>query len=110
MKRQVCYGDFIKSFTKLADVPVPTCNDWRGRQMYNQLRYMTIQGIAVAADPSLSCQQINKLVGEVVQSWAWEGRQLGRIELIRDGQWVHVCSYEQPFIQVIPCEITKNRD
>jgi len=75
--------------------------------MYSQLRYLTIQGIAVAADASLSCHQINKFVGEVVQSWAWEGRQLGRIELIRDGQRIHVCSYEQPSIQVVSCEITK---
>ncbi len=76
--------------------------------MYNHLQRVTIQGIPVETDPSLSREQINKLVCEVVQSWTWEGRQLGRIELIRDGHLVHVCSYEQPSIQIVPCEIIKN--
>lgn len=74
--------------------------------MYNHAREITMDGIPVRADPSLSREQINKLVYEVVQSWTWEGKTLGRIELIRDGQWVHICSYEQPFTQLVPIKIT----
>jgi hypothetical protein len=61
-----------------------------------------IHGIPVVADPALSWEKINKIVAELVQTWAWEGRQLGKIELISDGQLVHVYSYEKPSIQFFP--------
>jgi hypothetical protein len=61
-----------------------------------------IDGIPVVADPALPREKINKLVTEVTQSWSWEGRQLGRIELISDGQLIHVCSYEKPSVQIFP--------
>ncbi|MBP2661332.1 MAG: hypothetical protein H6Q69_4364 [Firmicutes bacterium] len=47
-----------------------------------------IHGIPVESDPSLSTEEINKLVCEVIQSWTWEGRKLGKVEIIRDGQWI----------------------
>jgi len=65
-----------------------------------------IHGIPVESDPSLSTEEINKLVCEVIQSWTWEGRKLGKVEIIRDGQWMQVYSYEQPFIQLVPMRAT----
>lgn len=59
-----------------------------------------IHGIPVVADPTLSQKKTNRIVAEVIRSWNWEGRQIGKIELICDGKWVHVCSYEKPSIQI----------
>jgi hypothetical protein len=58
-----------------------------------------IHGIPVVIDPALSWEKINEIVAELVQVWAWEGKQLGKIELISDGQLVQVYSYEKPSIQ-----------
>ncbi len=63
---------------------------------------MLIHGIPVESDPSLSPEEIHKLVCEVIQTWIWEGRKLGKVEIIRDGQWMQVYSYEQPFIKKVP--------
>lgn len=65
-----------------------------------------IHGILVESDSSLSGEEINNLVYEVIQSWTWEGKKLGKIEIIRDGQWMQVRSYEQPFIQLVPMRAT----
>lgn len=67
---------------------------------------ITIAGIPVRADMSLSREEINKLVYEIIQDSTWEGRPLGRIELIRDKQRIHVCSYEQPVTQLVPIKMT----
>jgi len=61
-----------------------------------------IHGIPVVTDPALSREEINRIVYELVQTWAWDGRQLGKIELIRDGQLIHICSYEKPSIKFVP--------
>lgn len=61
-----------------------------------------IRGIPVIADPGIAMNETRKLVLELVQDWAWEGRRLGQIELIRDGQWVHICSYEQTSLSAGP--------
>lgn len=61
-----------------------------------------IHGIPVMADPALSVEKINRIVAELVQTWTWEGKQLGKIELICDGQLVHVYSYEKPSIRSFP--------
>ncbi|MDF2904658.1 MAG: hypothetical protein K0S25_2296 [Bacillus sp. (in: firmicutes)] len=37
-----------------------------------------IHGIPVLADSTLSREKINKLVSDLVQTWKWEGRQLGK--------------------------------
>ncbi|WP_371371051.1 hypothetical protein [Sporomusa aerivorans] len=63
---------------------------------------ITVSGIPVRADMSLSREEINKLVYEIIQDFAWEGRLLGRIELIRDKHRIHVCSYEPPITQLVP--------
>lgn len=63
--------------------------------------YSTVQGIPVVADPSLSWQEVKEIADELIQTWLWEGKQLGRIELISDGQWVHVCSYEKPSVRLV---------
>lgn len=64
----------------------------------------TIQGIPVMVDPPLSLTQINTIVTEIIQDWAWEGRNLEKIELISDGQLLHICSYEKPSVKRIPLE------
>lgn len=69
-------------------------------------REITIADITVRADISFSLEEINKLVYEIIQDSAWEGRTLGRIELIRDKQWIHVCSYEQPVTQLVALKMT----
>lgn len=61
-----------------------------------------IHGVPVAADPSLPREKINALALDVIQSWNWECRELGRIELVRDAQSIHVCVYEKPSIRRIP--------
>ena len=61
-----------------------------------------IQGIPVMADSALSWEEINKIVAEIIQDWAWEGRNLGKIELLSDGQLVHICSYEKPSVKLMP--------
>lgn len=73
--------------------------------MYCHLNDLTIAGIPVGADPSLSLEEIKQLVYDIVQAWAWEGRQLGKVELIRAGQWVHICSYEKPVTQLVPVKL-----
>ena len=61
-----------------------------------------IQDIPVMVDPTLSWEEINKIVTEIIQDWAWEGRTLGKIELLSDGQLVHICSYEKPSVKLVP--------
>lgn len=61
-----------------------------------------IHGVPVTADPALTWKEINAIVTELIRAWTWEGRNLGKIELISDGQLVHVCSYEKPAIQLLP--------
>ena len=69
-----------------------------------------IHGIPVVADPVLSRKEINKLVSDIIQTWAWEGRQLGKIELISDGQLIHICSYEKPLIKLVPLRSNISRE
>lgn len=61
-----------------------------------------VRGVPVAADPALPREKINALALDVIQSWNWECRELGRIELIRDAQSIHVFAYEKPLIRRIP--------
>ncbi|SDE13728.1 hypothetical protein [Sporomusa acidovorans] len=64
-----------------------------------------IQGIPVMADPALSRKKINQLVCDIIKTWKWEGKELGKIELIYDGQLIHVISYEKPVVQLVPLQI-----
>jgi hypothetical protein len=61
-----------------------------------------IQGILTAADESLSWEEINKIVYECIQTLAWEGRRLGKIELISDGQLVHIITYDNLSDTAVP--------
>jgi len=60
------------------------------------------------ADPVLPKEEINELISDFIQTWAWEGRQLGKVELISEGQLLHVCSYEKPSIRSVPLKSNKN--
>lgn len=64
-------------------------------------RCISINSISVEASQSLSQKEVTMLFNEIVRSWNWEGKKLGRLELIRDGQWVHVYSYEKPSIKIV---------
>lgn len=64
--------------------------------------HVTIQGIPVIVDPSIPWSKIKAIVTEVIQDWAWEGRNLERIELVSDGQLLHICTYERPSVKLIP--------
>lgn len=70
--------------------------------------YTVIHGIPVMADPALPKEEINELISDLIQTWAWEGRQLGKVELVSDGQLIHVCSYEKPSIQYVPLKRNKS--
>ncbi|MBP2627711.1 MAG: hypothetical protein H6Q68_2422 [Firmicutes bacterium] len=61
-----------------------------------------INGIPVTTDPALSQEETIRIVSKLIKDWSWEGKQLGKVELIRDGAWIHICSYEQPCIQIVP--------
>ena len=65
-------------------------------------RLQIIQGIPVEIDLSLPQEAVNQLVGDVFLSWQWEGRRLGKIELIKVEDGVNVCAYEQPCVQFVP--------
>ncbi|MCM0759783.1 hypothetical protein M7775_14580 [Sporomusa sphaeroides DSM 2875] len=71
------------------------------------IRRIIIDNIPVEASPSLSRAEITKLLQEINRDWNWEGRQLGRVELIRDVQCVHIHAYEKPSIQIIPIKSYK---
>lgn len=63
-----------------------------------------IQGVPVHADPTLSPADIRKIAIDLIQSWAWEGRPLGKIEIIYDKKKIHIITYEKPSTKVIPLE------
>jgi len=66
-----------------------------------------IQGIPIHADSALSLADIRKIVIELIQSWTWEGRPLGRIELIYDKKQIHIVTYEKPSVKVISWNINE---
>jgi hypothetical protein len=68
-----------------------------------------IQGIPVTADSSLSQEQINQLVSELKQTWTWEGRQVGRIEIICAGPMIHLLAYDPPVFQCIPLKHSESK-
>lgn len=70
--------------------------------MQTAMRHFLIDNIPVEASPSLSHEEITALLHDISRSWIWEGRQLGRVEFFRQGQWVHVCMYEKPSTLLIP--------
>ena len=70
-----------------------------GDEMDTILR--TIQDIPVEADQTLSEAAVNTLVHEVILSWKWDGRCLGRIELARQADGVCVYAYEKPQVEFV---------
>lgn len=70
--------------------------------------YVIIHGIPVMANPALPREEIKELISDLIQTWAWEGKQLGKVELVSDGQLIHVCPYEKPSIQYVPLKSNKS--
>lgn len=52
-----------------------------------------IQSIPVVADPVLPRNKIKQLIYELIQTWKWEGKELGKIELICEEQLIYVIFY-----------------
>jgi len=69
-----------------------------------------IQGVPVFADPSISPEDIRKIAIDLIQSWAWEGRRLGKIELISDKNRIHAFTYEKSSGTLISCENNNNEE
>lgn len=63
--------------------------------------YTVIQGIPVIADPLLSQEDISAFVSQYMRICEWEGRQIGKIELISDGQLIHVCTCDRESTSLI---------
>lgn len=68
---------------------------------------MFIHDIPIAFDPSLSWEEIREIAEELIHTWNWEGRKLGRIDFSRDGPWIRVYSYETPFLSLFPTKPVK---
>lgn len=81
----------------LEKYPIVKIKKERGKTMNT-----VIQGIAVTADLEMPHEETVRIVSNVIKEWDWDGKKLGKIELIRDGAWIRICSYEQPSIQILP--------
>lgn len=67
-----------------------------------------IHGIPVIANQALPREKINAIISDLIQTWTWEGRQLGKVELVSDGHLIHVCAYEKPSIQYVSLKSNKS--
>jgi hypothetical protein len=65
------------------------------------VRTTIIQGIPVATDSVLSQKHVKRLVTELKQTLAWEGRKVDRIEIRHDGQLIELLAYEKTALQVV---------
>lgn len=61
-----------------------------------------LPNIPITFGSDLSREEISKIAEELVETWNWEGRQLGRIDFIRDGPRIRVYLYPPPCLQLIP--------
>lgn len=66
-----------------------------------------IHGIPATCDPLLSWDEIREIAEEVIHTWSWEGRKLGRIDFMRDSPWIRVYAYEAPCLTLVPSKLTK---
>jgi hypothetical protein len=64
--------------------------------------YRKIHGIPIVADQSISWEDIIGSVYDIIQTWAWEGRGLGKIECVREGKLIHIRAFETPTTTTIP--------
>lgn len=56
----------------------------------------SLPNIPITFGSDLSREEISKIAEELVHAWNWEGRELGRIDFIRDGPWIRVYLYPLP--------------
>lgn len=69
--------------------------------------YTIIHGVPIMTAPALPKEEINEIISDLIQTWAWEGRQPGKVELVSDGQLITICSYEKPSIRSVPLKSNK---
>lgn len=63
-----------------------------------------IQGVKIAADPALPPEKVYELAVDIIRTWQWEGRRLGRIELHMNGPIIRAFAFEKPFQLTIPAK------
>ncbi|MBP2628709.1 MAG: hypothetical protein H6Q68_3420 [Firmicutes bacterium] len=64
--------------------------------------YAIIQGVPVFADSVLSKEKIQEIALDLIVTWTWEGRTIGKIELVCDEKGIHACMYEKACSKHIP--------
>ena len=57
------------------------------------------EDITVAADRRIARDTVVSLVADIRESWRWEGREVGRIELVQENdREIRVLTYERPVL------------
>ncbi len=56
---------------------------------------MVVNGITVSADPSLTNEEIVRIVEEELFQWSQQNKPLGRLELVLDGENILIRAYEK---------------
>ncbi|HWR39571.1 MAG TPA: hypothetical protein VN611_08710 [Patescibacteria group bacterium] len=74
--------------------------------MYTQI----IEGIPVEADPQMSPKQLRQICRNIRRAWRWEGRSLGRMEIVRQEDAFFVRIYEAPVIRVYPSQNLEQKE
>ncbi|WP_319402571.1 hypothetical protein [uncultured Anaeromusa sp.] len=69
-----------------------------------------LYGVWVSAASNFDEQEVEEITKQVVQERVWENRRLGRIELMKAGEMIRVCVYEEPVVQYIPMKREGEKD
>lgn len=64
-----------------------------------------IYGVQVNADHKLLEEEIQNIVLEEMRAWTWEGKKLGKVDLIVDGEYINIYSYENPLVKQVHREL-----
>ena len=71
--------------------------------MFSQI----IEGIPVESNVPLPPEQLLQICRDCTQSRSWEGRRIGRLEIVRQDDSFCVRIYDMPVLQYIPRQIQK---
>lgn len=68
--------------------------------MYIQI----IEGIPVASDTGMPKERLLQIVTDIKETWQWEGRQIGRLEIDRKDKEEAICIriYGIPLVLQVP--------